>query len=435
MPTARSLALKTHQAASAGLYGAEGSRPQSVRVGMVKFTVLAVFALCMSAPELLLAPVDTEALNPFAGAMKLILLALGCALVLLCRSSRYLKIIARPFGWLMAWTLVCWIVTGAEMLPLRNLISSFGGILVLAGLCGAADVIGGVRALVRLLVWALVISAAASVGLGLVGIQALPGEIALLGQLELFHGIGAPGYIDAACACLIAWVLAWHLAEPAARSVGPMLLLLIIPALSFLRAYFIGIVASIVAAGLLAWWRRRRSPGEKHGHGSKRLMLLILLSLAVGAVTFFLKTSSRGEGSELSGREIIWPIEIATIVQHPLFGLGPFGDIQLLFFDEQLPQVGAAHSDYLGAAVCYGLPGLVLFVGTLFGVWKRMVRFSASTLEERACRDAALFALVGLSTTMIAENVIRDPRLFCLHLLFPALCLTAQARNLPKAAR
>jgi O-antigen ligase len=153
----------------------------------------------------------------------------------------------------------------------------------------------------------------------------------------------------------------------------------------------------------------------------------MLLVLGAGAVVLFMKTGSRGEGSELSGREIIWPIEIASIIKNPLFGLGPFGDIQLLRFDEDLPQVGAAHSEYLAAAVCYGLPGLFLFVGALARVWKRVRSYAASSIEARVCRDAALLSLVGLGTTIIAENVIRDLRLFSLHLLFPALCLSAGA--------
>jgi O-antigen ligase len=148
-----------------------------------------------------------------------------------------------------------------------------------------------------------------------------------------------------------------------------------------------------------------------------------------------MKTDSREEGNELSGREIIWPIEIASVIQHPWFGLGPFGDIQLLFFNEQLPQVGAAHSDYLAAAVCYGIPGLLLFCGTLYGVWRRILRYRAVDIEERTCRYAALFSLVGVSTTMIAENVIRDPRVFALHLLFPALCLSAGTINQKKAPK
>jgi O-antigen ligase len=429
--------MRTNDAALAVArpYGTvSASRSESARTRLVRLLVLAVFALCMIAPEELLAPFDPFALNPFVGTMKLLLLALGCALVLLCGTSRNLKIIASPFGWLITWALICWIVTGAGLLPLRNLISSFGGILVLAGVCGATEVVGGIRSIVHLLVWALVITAAASLCLGLLGIAAMPGELALPGQLELFHGIGTPAYMVAACACLIAWLLAWYLAHPSARTVGPILLLLIIPALSFLRTYFIGIMVTIMTAVLLSWWRRRKVSGEHFPPGSRRLIVLVMLAVVAGAAVFFLKTGSREEGSELSGREIIWPIEIASVVQHPLFGLGPFGDIQLLYFDEGLPQVGAAHSDYLGAAVCYGLPGLLLFIGALARVWNRIRSYMAVSIEGRACRDAAVLSLVGLATTIIAENVIRDPRLFCLHLLFPALCLCTGAAMHGKVA-
>jgi O-antigen ligase len=289
--------------------------------------------------------------------------------------------------------------------------------------------------MIRLMVWALVFCAVASVCLGFLGIQPMPGENLRSGQLELFHGIGMPQYMTAACACLITWVLARQLADPSARSIGPILLLLVVPVLSLYRAFLIGIVTSIIVAALIGVSRRRQNPGKKLGSGVKRLLLLTLLSLVLGTVAFWMKTSTREEGNELSGREIIWPIEIASIIQHPWFGLGPFGDVQLLFFDEGLNEVGAAHSEYLGAAVCYGLPGLFLFIGTLVALRRRIRRSLPSTLEERICKDAALLSLVALSTTIIAENVIRDPRLFALYLLFPALCLSAGAAGSQKAVR
>lgn len=419
-----------------GPYGAASSlRAGSARMRLVKLLVLATFLLCMSAPEKLFYTHVESDLNPFVGATKLALLGLAFAILVLCRQGRRHWAIAGPFGMFMAWSVFCWIVAGADILPARNLVSSFGGIVVLAAFCAAADVLGGIRILVRLLVGALIVGALTSVLLGVMGFQAMPGELALQWQLELFHGIGIPAYMVAACACLIAWMLGRQLADPTAPSVSPILLLLIIPALSFLRAYLVGIIASIIAAALLALWRRRENPVGRPSSGSKRLLLLMLLSLVAGAVIFSLKTASREEGNELSGREIIWPIEIAQVMQHPVFGLGPFGDIELLRFTEDLPQVGAAHSDYLAAAVCYGVPGLLLFCGALYGMWKRILRYSAVSLEERACRGAALLSVVGLSTTIIAENVIRDPRLFALHLLFPALCLSAGATDLKKAAR
>ena len=203
-----------------------------------------------------------------------------------------------------------------------------------------------------------------------------------------------------------------------------MLALLAIPALTFLRAFLIGIVVSILYAGAVALWRSRRKPrplprGARPRCG--RVVLLGMATIALGTVIFLMKTGIRAEGDELSGREIIWPIEIASVIQHPIFGLGPFGDVDLLRFKEDLPQLGAAHSDYLGSAVCYGLPGLLLFVAALCSLWRRILRFGPVNVEESACRYAALFSLAGLSTTMIAENVIRDPRLFTLYLLFPGL--------------
>ena len=154
----------------------------------------------MSAPEELFYTHVEADLNPFVGATKLSLLGLGFALLLLCHGRRRCWAIARPFGMFMAWSVVCWVVSGANLLPLRNLVSSFGGILVLAAFCAAADVLGGIRILARLLMCALILGALISVLLGVMELQAMPGELALPYQLELFHGIGIPGYMVAACA-------------------------------------------------------------------------------------------------------------------------------------------------------------------------------------------------------------------------------------------
>lgn len=415
------------------------SRAGWARVRLVELLVVATFLLCMSAPEeLFYTSVESE-LNPFVGATKLLLLGLALAILLFCPQGRRHWAIAGPFGMLMVWALVCWVVTGADILPARNLVSSFGGILVLAAFSAAAELLGGIRKLVRLLVCALIVGTLTSVLLGVMGFQAMPGELASPWQLEWFHGIGIPAYAVAGCAVLIAWVLARHVSGPGIWMELGVLALLVIPAMSFLRAYLIGIVASIIVAAFFAFRNSHRKNGggrmKGYDSGYKRLLRLVVVTLSIGTVIFFLKTSTREEGNELSGREIVWPIEIASVMRHPVFGLGPYGDIELLRFQEDLPQVGAAHSDYLAAAVCYGVPGLLLFVGALYSLWTRILRYPAVGIEARSCRYAALFSLAGLSTTIIAENVIRDPRLFALHLLFPALCLSAIATNQKKAVK
>ena len=408
----------------------------SVRVESVKVLVLVAFVLCMSAPEELFFSQAENELNPYAGTVKLTLLGLGSVILLLSGTRKRHWAIALPFGFLMLWGVICWFVTGAEMLPARNLVSSFGGILLLTAFCGAAEYVGGVRGMVRLMVWALLITVVTSVFLGLLELQPMPGESRLPGELEWFHGIGLPGYAVAGCAVLIAWVLAKHLSGTGSWLEPTVLLLLAIPALAFLRTFLIGIVVSILLAVTMGYWRSRQTRGRIHQLYSrrfKRLLLLTATTLAVGAVIFFMKTGIREEGNELSGRAIIWPIEIASVIQHPIFGLGPFGDIELLRFKEDLPQLGAAHSDYLGAAVCYGIPGLVLFVGAVYLIWRRILHYPPANVEERVCRYAALFSMAVVSTAMIAENVIRDPRLFSLYLLFPALCLSAAAARRQKA--
>jgi O-antigen ligase len=412
--------------------GVSGSWLASVRVQLVKLLVLVAFVLCMSAPEELLFSQAENDLNPFAGTVKLILLGLGSVILLLSGTRKRHWAIALPFSFLIGWAIICWFVTGAEMLPARNLVSSFGGILLVAAFCAATEYVGSVRGMVRLLVWAVLITTIASVFLGLLELQPMPGESRLPGEMEWFHGIGQPGYAVAGCAVLIAWLLAKRLTGTGSWLEPKVLLLLAIPALAFLRAFLIGIIASILLAVTVGYWRSRQTRGRIHQEYNRRFKRLLLLSattLAVGAAIFFLKTGSREEGNELSGRQIIWPIEIASVIQHPAFGLGPFGDIELLRFKEDLPQMGAAHSDFLGSAVCYGLPGLALFVGAVYSLWRRIVRYSPANFDERVCRYAAFFSMAVVSTAMIAENVIRDPRLFSLYLLFPALCLSAAAAH------
>jgi O-antigen ligase len=412
---------------------------------LVTFLVLATLLLCMSAPEeLAYSPQElfyTSAgsdLNPYVGAVKLTLLGLAVAILLLCRGRKRNWAIAVPFIPLMAWAVLSWVVTGAGRLPARNLVSSFGGLLVLAALCAATDRIGGVRNMARLLGWALALTATASVVLGFLGLQAMPGQDLVPGQLEWFHGVGLAGYALAGCAALIAWVLGRHLSGAGVPMEAEILLLLGLAGLAFYRAFLIGMVASIAFATVLAFWRSgqiRRGLQRAFQRRYKRLLLSVVAALVVGAVIFFVKTGTRPKGEALSGRLIIWPIEIASVIQHPLFGLGPFGDVELLRFKEDLPQLGSAHCDYLAAAVCYGIPGLVLFVVALFGTWRKIARFTPLSREETACRYAALFSLVALSITIIAENVIRDPRLFSLYLLFPALCLSRAALRRQIAAR
>ena len=410
-------------------------RTTSSAAGLVRVLTFLVLGLCISAPEELMYTHVNGDLNPYTGAMKLILLAMASLLLMLCRPRMRHWAIARPFAVYIGWAVICWAVAGAELLPARNLVSSFGGILVLAALCAAAEYLGGVYALVRILVVVVIVGTVCSVLLGIAGLQPMPLQLKVATQLEWFHGIGVASYMIAPCAALIAWVLARHFARPSSWTELEIVLLFIIPALAFYRTFLIGIAASIGAAalaGLLQIRYRKQLRFRPFDRGYKRLAWLIVVVTIVGAAAYFMKSSTRPEGETLSGREIIWPIEIASTFQHPVFGLGPFGDIELLRFAEDLPQVGAAHSEYLGAAVCYGIPGLILFCVSLFGIWNRIRKFVPASLAEYSCRYASLFVLLGLFITSIAENVIRDPRLFAIYLLFPALTLCAEKRRLER---
>jgi len=51
---------------------------------------------------------------------------------------------------------------------------------------------------VRLLVWALVLTALPSVLLGILSLEAMPGQLAVATLLEWFHGVGADNGSDSA---------------------------------------------------------------------------------------------------------------------------------------------------------------------------------------------------------------------------------------------
>jgi len=95
------------------------------------------------------------------------------------------------------------------------------------------------------MVWALLVTASMSILPRHYDLEPLPGQSRLPGELEWFHGVGLPFYAVAGCAALIAWVLAWHLSGTRICLGPAVLLLLLIPALTFLRAFLIGIVVSI----------------------------------------------------------------------------------------------------------------------------------------------------------------------------------------------
>jgi hypothetical protein len=219
------------------------SQAGSLRTRLVEGLILLVFVLCMSAPEELFYSQTEVELNPYVGIVKLLLLGCAAAILFLCRGHIYDWAIAKPFALLMAWAVVCWLVGGADVLPARNLVSSFGGILVLGALCAASERVGGIRVLIRLMAGALIITAIASVVLGIMGFQPLPGESRLPGELEWFHGVGLPGYEVAGCAVLIAWVLALYISGAKIWLELAMVALLAIPSLVFLRTYLGGILS------------------------------------------------------------------------------------------------------------------------------------------------------------------------------------------------
>ncbi len=204
---------------------------------------------------------------------------------------------------LMVWSVFCWVVAGADILPARNLVSSFCGILVLAAFSAAAELLGDIRVLVRLLICALIVGALTSILLGVMGFQAMPGEPAprrgSWNGSTVHRNTGAcSGRLccpDCMGACAV------HISEPGVWMELGVLALLVIPAMSFLRAYLIGIVVSIIVAAFFAFRnsRRKNSDGRLQGYDSryKRLLRLVVVTLGVGIVIFFLKTSTREEGA------------------------------------------------------------------------------------------------------------------------------------------
>ena len=91
---------------------------------------MATFLLCMSAPELFYTSVGSD-IKSICRRDQTVVTRPGARHPSFLPGQAKLGY-CRPLRMLMVWAVVCWVVTGADILPARNLVSSFGGILVLA---------------------------------------------------------------------------------------------------------------------------------------------------------------------------------------------------------------------------------------------------------------------------------------------------------------
>lgn len=131
-----------------------------------------------------------------------------------------------------------------------------------------------------------------------------------------------------------------------------------------------------------------------------------------------------GGGIYAAGRDVIWPIFVATIEQHPLFGQG-MGTIRLIVPEDEVKYIGtiAAHNEYLRLAVDMGIFGVVLLIlGHV--LWFRQAWPILNRIERVAI---AGFSVAMLVYSFTDNTLISVPSLL-IYLWLATLIQRARAR-------
>jgi O-antigen ligase len=166
---------------------------------------------------------------------------------------------------------------------------------------------------------------------------------------------------------------------------------------------------------------------------SRRLRLWMLGIVAAGLAgavlgpTLIERTFGRGAaggGIYAAGRDVIWPIFVATIEQHPLFGQG-MGTIRLIVPEDEVKYIGtiAAHNEYLRLSVDMGIVGVLLLIAGHFAWFRGEWRY-LSRIERTA---VAGFSVVMLVYSVTDNTLISLPSLL-LYLWLATLLQRARTR-------
>ena len=194
------------------------------------------------------------------------------------------------------------------------------------------------------------------------------------------------------------------------------------------RGGFLG----LLAASLLVMWRTRRRVRNLTIVGA--LLLSFSLVLPTSPVERLLMPS-RGDHEGVEVRKAVWRAGLRMVCENPLTGIGSgnfkpmvgsYGD------QDQDPERVVAHNTYIEIAAELGLPGLLAFLGILFGSFYTLeqVRRKTSNSGQSLLHQVAQGIQAGLVSYMVASFFVsaQYQKLFWL-MIFLTICLPALERE------
>lgn len=187
-------------------------------------------------------------------------------------------------------------------------------------------------------------------------------------------------------------------------------------AMSGTRGAWAGIVAAAMAVCFL-----EVKTGKRIWQGMTRRVLfrraaLVLVIIAASAGAMSLSPAARGvairarslvtEGFTGSGRTLLWRDSIKMIPAFALVGSGPdsFRMAFLGYKSKELAQLTgfnneSSHNSYLDAAISYGLPGALLYIGVIASAFGLLLR-----ARRRAISPQLKVVVTGLLASLVAAT-------------------------------
>lgn len=142
---------------------------------------------------------------------------------------------------------------------------------------------------------------------------------------------------------------------------------------------------------------------------------------------FLIETTNR---SALSGRQILWPSIIASILENPLFGLGA-GTLPSDIMTTDL----SSHNYYLQVALQTGIIGLAIAIWCVSRAWRVLVGMGdQSAANALASSLLAVFIVHNATEVIMFQNALRVA-IPAWIVVFIAMSTTMAARDLRLSAR
>jgi len=148
--------------------------------------------------------------------------------------------------------------------------------------------------------------------------------------------------------------------------------------------------------------------------------------------------------SQIQRTELVKKAVVYTAT-HPVFGLGPgqFGDVVWADAKQQGIRFGSfgTHNTYLQAASEMGIPGLIFYLGTLFGALSMSLRLYRRAIRDSRMSDVAsmalclFLALVAYSFSTLFHHVAFSRQLPTLAGLTVALWAAASSQFPPESLK